>query len=153
MVRSATFAFTCAFVASTASADCRYWEIDLKQGDALMNVMDDSRKNLSIIAETSEYPAEKISFRVVHDDVELSMYSYAVVSGFRVLRDQMKVSSDRNAVDDMAAHTLSDAIGYFGGLADYLTALSTRVQTPGMASEATALRDDARRFVRLLKCE
>lgn len=152
-MKYAAFVFACALFASTASAECKYWEIDLKQTDALMNVMDDSRKNLMALADTSEYPVEKISVRVVHDDVELSMYSYAVVTLFRVLRDQMKVPADRDAVDEMAAHTLSNAIDYFGALADYLTALSPRMQTPGMASEATALRDDARKFVRLLKCK
>jgi hypothetical protein len=151
-VRYATSVLACALFASTASAECKYWDIDLKQGETLMHVMEDSTKNLHALAVGSD-PAEKLSFRIVHDDVELSTYSFAVLKWLRVLRDEMKVAADRNAVDEMAADILNTASRYFDGLADYLTAFSARVQAPGMASEATALRDDARQFVRLLRCE
>jgi hypothetical protein len=138
-------ALTC--IGTSARAECPASDIKWAQSEKLLNEMDDSRKNMKVLADN---PLDKMAWRIVHDDLEISMAYYADAEVLTGLRSKMTNEADRRAFDPWIEARLKSAINSFGANADYLTAFLADTKIPALAAEATVLRDKARQMARLL---
>jgi hypothetical protein len=134
-------------IGTSARADCAASDIKWAQSEKLLNEIDDSRKNMKVLADS---PPDKLAWRIVHDDLEISMSYYGSAGVLIGLRSKMTNEVDRRAFDPWIQEALKHAISSFDANADYLTAFLADTKIQALSAEATVLRDKARQMGRLL---
>jgi hypothetical protein len=137
-------------VSTSARAACTASNSVWAQAEKLRDEMDDSRQNMKVLANHSGDPLDEMSWRIAHDDIELSFSFYSAAEVLTGLRGHMTEEADRRAFDPWIEQALKHAITSFGANADYLTTVLADTRMQALSAEATVLRDKARQMGRLL---